>query len=50
MRFYQLLFGRMQGDGVAMRDWLRVVDAVLGGITHRKLVDEHHMSESLEYL
>ena len=43
VRFYQLLFGRMQGDDVAMRHWLRVEDAALGGIPHRMLVDEDRM-------
>jgi hypothetical protein len=50
VRFYQLLIDRMQGDGVAMRHWLRVEDATLGGIPHRMLVDENRMNELLEFL
>jgi hypothetical protein len=50
VRFYQLLIDRMQGDGVAMRHWLWVEDAALGGIPHRMLVDENRMNESLEFL
>ncbi len=36
----------MQGDGVAMRQWLRVEDAA----PQRMLVDEDRVSELLEQL
>ncbi|MDX1698157.1 MAG: hypothetical protein R3308_07705 [Thiohalobacterales bacterium] len=50
VRCYQLLYRRMAGDGVAMRHWLRVEDADLGGVPHRLLVDEGRLQDVLACL
>lgn len=45
VRFYQLLFRRMAGDGVAMRHWLRIEDRQLGAVPHRLIVDEGRLHD-----
>ena len=50
VRIYQLLYRRMQGDGVAMRHWLRVEQPRLDGIPHRLLVDEGRLDDVLACL
>jgi hypothetical protein len=50
VRFYRLLFNRMNGDGVAMRHWLRVENAGLGGVPHRMIVDDDRLAEVVSYL
>lgn len=50
VRFSRLLFDRMQGDGVAMRHWLRAEGAALVGIPYRMLVDENRMNKLLDFL
>ena len=40
VRFYQGLYARMNGDGVAMRHWLRVENATLAGVPHLLFVEE----------
>jgi hypothetical protein len=50
IRFYRSLYTAMQGDGVAMRHWLRVENATLGGIPHRLIVDEDRLQEVVTYL
>ncbi|MGB5178222.1 MAG: hypothetical protein WBP44_05780 [Gammaproteobacteria bacterium] len=50
VRFYRLLFNRMNGDGVAMRHWLRVENAGLGGVPHRMIVDDDRLAEVVRFL
>jgi len=50
VRFYRLLYQRMCGDGVAMRHWLRVENAALGGVPHLMIVDENRLAEVVSYL
>jgi hypothetical protein len=50
VRFYQLLFRRMAGDGVAMRHWLRIEDRQLEAVPHRLLVDEGRLHDVVECL
>jgi hypothetical protein len=50
VRFYQLLYDRMSGDGVAMRHWLRVRNDVLGNTPHLLIVDEGRLEEVVGYL
>jgi len=50
VRFYQALFVSMQGDGVAMRHWLRVEHAGLGGVPHFLIVDADRLQEVVTYL
>ena len=45
VRFYQLLYRRMHGDGVAMRHWLRVEQPQLAGVPHRLIVDEARLGD-----
>jgi len=45
VRCYRSLYELQQGDGVAMRHWLRVPDAMLGGVPHLLLVDEGRLAE-----
>ena len=50
VRFYRLLYARMSGDGVAMRHWLRVENAALGGVPHLMIVDENRLADVVSYL
>jgi len=50
VRFYRLLYERMSGDGVAMRHWLRVENAALGGVPHLMIVDENRLADVVSYL
>jgi hypothetical protein len=50
VRFYRALYTSMDGDGVAMRHWLRVEHAALGGIPHLLIVDEDRLQEVVMYL
>ena len=50
VRFYRLLYQRMCGDGVAMRHWLRVENAALGGVPHLMIVDENRLADVVSYL
>ena len=50
VRFYRALYTSMDGDGVAMRHWLRVEHAALGGVPHRLIVDEDRLQEVVMYL
>jgi hypothetical protein len=50
VRFYRLLYDRMDGDGVAMRHWLRVENAALGGVPHLMIVDENRLADVVSYL
>ena len=50
VRFYQGLYARMNGDGVAMRHWLRVQNRTLGGVPHLLIVDENRLAELVRHL
>lgn len=50
VRFYRLLYDRMNGDGVAMRHWLRVKNAGLGGVPHLLIVDDDRLAEVVRFL
>lgn len=45
VRFYRALFASMAGDGVAMRHWLRVEHASLGGVPHLLIVDADRLQQ-----
>ena len=50
VRFYRLLYDRMNGVGVAMRPWLRVEIAGLGGVPHLLIVDDDRLEDVVRYL
>jgi len=50
VRFYRALYTKMDGDGVAMRHWLRVEDEALGGVPHLLIVDADRLQEVVIYL
>ncbi|MDH3979160.1 MAG: hypothetical protein OEU91_01460 [Gammaproteobacteria bacterium] len=50
VRFYQVLFARMAGNGVAMRHWLRVSSRELDGIPHLLIVDEGRLADIVAHL
>ena len=50
VRFYRLLYDRMNGDGVAMRHWLRVDNAALGGVPHLMIVDDGRLADVVTFL
>ena len=50
VRFYQGLYERIQGDGVAMRHWMRVENKPLGGVPHLLIVDENRLAEVVSYI
>jgi hypothetical protein len=45
VRCYRALYVLQQGDGVAMRHWLRVTDAVLGGVPQLLIVDDGRLAD-----
>lgn len=50
VRFYRLLYDRMKGDGVAMRHWMRVDNAALGGVPHLMIVDDGRLADVVSFL
>lgn len=50
VRFYRALYTRMNGNGVAMRHWLRVEDTALGGVPHLLVIDAGQLQEVVMYL
>lgn len=50
VRFYRALYARKNGDGVAMRHWLRVEHRVLGGVPHLMIVDNDRLAAVVTYL
>lgn len=50
VRFYQALYRKMAGDGVAMWRWLRRPNSVLGGVPLMLLVDDDRLDQVLEFL
>lgn len=45
LRLYQALYARVEGDGVAMRHWLRVSNRLLGGTPHLLIVDDGRLAD-----
>jgi len=50
LRCYRALFAHMDGDGVAMRHWLRVQQPGLGGVPHLLMVDDDRLDAVVGYL
>ena len=50
VRFYQGLYTRMNGDGVAMRHWLRIENKTLKGVPHLLIVDEGRLAELVSHV
>ena len=50
VRFYRALYASKNGDGVAMRHWLRVEHQDLGGVPHLLIVDNDRLSAVVTYL
>ncbi len=50
VRFYRALYASTNGDGVAMRHWLRVEHKDLGGVPHLLMVDDDRLSAVVAYL
>ena len=50
VRFYRALYIKKNGDGVAMRHWLRVGHKELGGVPHLLIVDKDRLSDVVAYL
>ena len=50
VRFYRALYASTNGDGVAMRHWLRVEHKALGGVPHLLIVDNDRLSAVVTYL
>ena len=49
-RFYRLLYTRKNGDGVAMRHWLRRMNSRFQQTPHLMLVDEGRLMELIDFL
>lgn len=49
VRLQQALFTLQDGDGVAMRHWLRVPHPVLGGVPHLLLVDDGRLDDMVRW-
>ena len=45
VRCYRALYVVHNGDGVAMRHWLRITDATLGGVPHLLIVDDGRIAD-----
>jgi len=50
LRCYRALYVVRQGDGVAMRHWLRVPDRALGGVPHLLIVDDGRLADVVDCL
>ena len=50
VRFYQVLYQRMNGDGVAMRHWMRVESKALKGVPHLLIVDDDRLTELVSFV
>jgi len=50
LRCYRALYVARQGDGVAMRHWLRVPDRALGGVPHLLIVDDGRLADVVDCL
>jgi hypothetical protein len=45
VRCYRALYVAQNGDGVAMRHWLRITDETLGGVPHLLIVDDGRLAD-----
>ncbi len=45
VRCYRALYVTQNGDGVAMRHWLRITDETLGGVPHLLIVDDGRLAD-----
>ncbi|MGD8629463.1 MAG: hypothetical protein PVH38_04765 [Gammaproteobacteria bacterium] len=50
VRCYRALYVVHNGDGVAMRHWLRVSEASLGGVPHLLIVDDGRLADVVAWL
>jgi hypothetical protein len=50
VRCYRALYVIKDGDGVAMRHWLRVPDGTLGGVPHLLIVDDGRLADVVTFL
>jgi hypothetical protein len=50
VRCYRALYIIKDGDGVAMRHWLRVPDVMLGGVPHLLIVDDGRLADVVAFL
>jgi hypothetical protein len=50
IRFYRLLYVHTNGDGVAMRHWLRRMNSQFQQTPHLMLVDEDRLMELINFL
>lgn len=50
VRFLRALYVKTNGDGVAMRHWLRVEHTVPGGVPHLLIVDDDDLPAVVTYL
>ena len=50
IRFYQALYDRLSGDGVAMRNWLRIEHEALQGVPHLQMVDDGELEKIVAWL
>lgn len=50
VKFYQLLYEKLDGDGVAMRHWMRVEQPPLAGVPHRLIVDDDSLQDVIGHL
>jgi len=49
LQFYQLLYTHFDGEGVAMRNWLRRENAELGGVPLLLMVDDLKIEEVVQF-
>jgi len=50
VHFYRLLFKQMNGDGIAMRHWLRIDNRQLEGVPHLLIVDDDRLPDVVDCL
>ena len=50
VNFYEILYNRMEGDGIAMCHWLRAENRGLKGVPLLLIVDDDQLDQVLEYI
>ena len=50
VRCYRALYSVHNGNGVAMRHWLRVTEDTLGGVPHLLIVDDGRLADVVAWL